>query len=71
VGEFLAEAFDDRVDVGAVAEVFVAPDGVVEVLVGPDLARFLDEAVEEVVFQAGQWDLAVFPADYPAVLVEA
>ena len=54
VGEFLAEAFDDGVDVGAVAEVFVAPDRVVEALVGLDPAGLLDQAVQEVVLEPGQ-----------------
>jgi hypothetical protein len=40
-GELLAEAFDDRVDVGAVAQVLVAPDGMVETTSSDASARYL------------------------------
>src|SRR5882757_4755263 len=68
--EFLAEAFDDRVDVRAVAEVLVAPDRMVQALVGPDSAGFRHQAVQEVVLEPGQRHLAVLPANHPPVDVQ-
>jgi hypothetical protein len=50
--------------------VFVAPDRVVEALVGPEPASVLHQALQEVVFEAREGHLAILPADDPAVLVE-